>query len=88
MKKDIIGSVVKDTIDRPLGSAHPKYLDMIYTLNYGYVYGVIAGDGEEQDVYVIGSNKPLERFEGKMIAIGQTITKINGLMDEIIQTMK
>ena len=69
MAKDIIGSLVKGTIDRPLGSAHPDYPDLIYTVNYGYVDGAIAGDGEEQDVYVLGTEKPLETFAGKVIAI-------------------
>lgn len=65
----IIGSYVKGTIDRPLGSVHPDYPDMVYPINYGYVDGVIAGDGEEQDVYVLGTDEPLKSFEGKVIAI-------------------
>lgn len=69
MTTGIIGSFVKGTIDRPLGSVHPDYPDMIYPINYGYVDGVIAGDGEEQDVYVLGAEGPLESFEGKVIAI-------------------
>ena len=69
MLKGIVGSFVKGTIDRPLGSSHPDYPDLIYPVNYGYVDGVIAGDEEEQDVYVLGTDKPLERFEGKVIAI-------------------
>ena len=36
---DIIGSFVKGTVDRPLGSSHPRYPDMKYTVNYGYVDG-------------------------------------------------
>lgn len=71
MKKDIIGSVVKGTVDRPLGSAHLDYPDMIYPINYGYVNGIIAGDGEEQDVYILGTEKPIEKFEGKVIAVYQ-----------------
>ncbi len=42
---DIIGKIVSGTIDRPLGSAHPCYPDMIYLINYGYVYDVYAEDG-------------------------------------------
>ena len=67
--KVIIGSTVRGTIDRPLGSAHPDFSEMIYPINYGYVNGVFADDGEEQDVYVLGTDKPLEGFEGKVIAI-------------------
>lgn len=69
MKKDIIGSIVKGTVDRPLGSAHPKHPEIIYPVNYGFVDGVMGGDGEEQDVYILGSDKPLKRFEGKVIAV-------------------
>ena len=39
-------------MDRPIGATHPKHHDMIYPINYGYVPGLIGGDGEEQDVYV------------------------------------
>ena len=67
--RNIIGKTVKGVIDRPVGSRHPRYSDMIYPVNYGYVEGVIAGDDEEQDVYVIGTNEPIETFEGKVIAI-------------------
>ena len=66
---DIIGKIVKGTIDRPLGSAHPRHKDMIYPINYGYVDGVFAGDGAEQDVYVFGTDKPLQTFEGKIIGV-------------------
>lgn len=56
-------------IDRPLGSYHPKHKDLYYPINYGYVEGVIAGDGEEQDAYIIGINEPLETFTGNIIAL-------------------
>ncbi|MBR5094610.1 MAG: inorganic pyrophosphatase [Oscillospiraceae bacterium] len=55
-------------VDRPLGSAHPEHPDLIYPVNYGYVPGVFAGDGEEQDVYILGVGEPLERFTGRLIA--------------------
>lgn len=56
-------------IDRPLGSYHPKHKDLYYPINYGYVEGIIAGDGEEQDAYIIGINEPLETFTGNIIAV-------------------
>lgn len=55
-------------VDRPLGSKHPDYY-MIYPVNYGYVEGVFAGDGEEQDAYILGVNEPVEKFSGNLIAI-------------------
>lgn len=65
----MIGDIVTVTIDRPLGSCHPKYKDLYYPINYGYIEGVIAPDGEEQDAYILGVDKPLDRFTGKIIAI-------------------
>ena len=65
----IIGKIVKGTVDRPLGTAHPRNPRMIYPINYGYVDGVFAGDGAEQDVYLFGTDKALKNFEGKVIAV-------------------
>ena len=67
--QDVIGKIVRVTVDRPLGSRHPKYPDLIYPVNYGFVEGVPGGDGEEQDVYILGLDKPLAEFIGKVIAI-------------------
>ena len=66
---EAIGRVVTVTIDRPLGSRHPEHSDIVYTVNYGYVPGVMAGDGEEQDAYVLGVEEPLASFEGEVIAV-------------------
>lgn len=65
----VLGKPVHCVMDRPLGSAHPRYPEMIYPVNYGYVPGVIAGDNEEQDVYVLGPTEPLEVFDGVVIAV-------------------
>lgn len=67
--KNIIGKMVKCTIDRPYGSIHPLYKNIVYELNYGYVNGVFSGDGEEQDVYVMGIKKPIAVFSGRVIAV-------------------
>ena len=56
-------------IDRPLGSAHPKHPDLIYPVNYGEVVGVLAPDGDWQDAYVLGVDKPLTSFTGRRIAV-------------------
>jgi len=42
----VIGTVVKVIVDRPLGSYHPEHKDLYYPINYGYVEGYIASDGE------------------------------------------
>ncbi len=38
-------------IDRPAGSAHPRYENMIYPLDYGYISGTTASDGNCIDVW-------------------------------------
>lgn len=65
----MIGDVVEVIVDRPLGSYHPKHSDIYYPINYGYVEGVIAPDGEEQDAYILGVDSPVHKFTGKVIAI-------------------
>ncbi len=39
-------------IDRPKGSAHPRFPDFIYPLDYGYFKGTHSADGHEIDVWV------------------------------------
>lgn len=65
----MIGKKVKVIIDRPLGTYHPKHKDIFYSVNYGYIEGIIAPDGEEQDAYVLGVSEPVSEFIGKIIAI-------------------
>ena len=65
----MIGKTVTVIVDRPLGSYHPKHKDLYYPVNYGYIEGVMALDGEEQDAYILGVDKPVETFSGKVIAI-------------------
>ena len=38
-------------IDRPRGSAHPRYPRIIYPLDYGYLSGTSGGDGNEIDIW-------------------------------------
>lgn len=65
----MIGNIVKVTVDRPLGSYHPVHKDMYYPINYGFVEGIIAPDGEEQDAYILGVDEPIKEFVGKVIAV-------------------
>lgn len=60
---------VKVTVDRPLGSYHPTHRDLYYPINYGFIKGIIAPDGEEQDAYILGVDKPVTEFEGVVIAV-------------------
>lgn len=66
--QEFIGKNVSVTIDREMGSKHPKH-GFIYPLNYGYIEGVKSGDGEELDAYVVGVFEPLKRFTGEVIAV-------------------
>ena len=65
----MIPTIVTVTVDRPLGSYHPKYPDLYYPVNYGYIKGISAPDGEEQDAYILGVDTPLSEFTGKVIAV-------------------
>ena len=72
----MIGKIVTVTVDRLIGSCHPEYPDMIYPINYGYVKGIMAPDGEEQDAYIIGIDDPVAEFCGRVIAIIQRLDDI------------
>lgn len=59
-----MGKKVHIVVDRPVGYRHGNIL---YPVNYGYLPEVIAGDGEAQDVYILGVAEPLETFDGYII---------------------
>ena len=67
--ENYIGKKVEVFVDRALGSRHPKYPDMIYAVNYGYIPGTLSPDGEELDAYILGVAEPLETFTGICIAV-------------------
>lgn len=75
-----IGQEVEITIDRPLGSKHPKH-GFLYEVNYGFVPGTKAPDGEEVDAYILGVDQPVETFEGTCIAV---IHRLNDDDDKLI----
>jgi len=65
---DYLGKIVTVTVDRPIGFHHvTKGIHLDYTVNYGFLPEVIGGDGEEQDVYILGVNQPLATFTGRII---------------------
>ena len=65
----MIGKIVKVFVDRPMGSYHPEHKDIYYPVNYGYIPGILAADGEEQDAYILGMNEPVKEFTGRVIAV-------------------
>lgn len=65
-----LGKTVKIGIDRPIGYIHVKEkYTLEYKINYGYIPGVLGGDGEELDVYLLGVDHPIEEYTAKIIAI-------------------
>lgn len=65
----MLGQIVTVTVDRKMGTRYPKYPDLIYPVNYGYIQGIPAPDGEDQDAYILGVDEPVNVFTGKIIAI-------------------
>lgn len=61
-----LGKNVHVVVDRPIGYRHG---DLVYPVNYGYIPGLLAGDGEEQDAYILGVAQPLTEFDGQVIAV-------------------
>ena len=68
LARGLLGHIVTVTIDRPMGSRHPSH-GFLYLVNYGYVPGMIAPDGEELDAYLLGLDQPVECAEGVVAAV-------------------
>lgn len=47
-------------IDRPKGTAHPKYPNYIYRVDYGYLKNTSSMDGAEIDVWVGSGDKRID----------------------------
>ena len=62
---NLLGTTVHVEVDRPIGYRHG---DILYPVNYGYIPGVMAPDGEEQDAYILGVTEPVTAFDGRVIA--------------------
>lgn len=68
LAKKYLGQNVEVIIDRQLGTKHPKW-NLVYQVNYGYIEGIKAPDGEDLDAYVLKVEVPKARFSGKVVAI-------------------
>lgn len=57
------------TIDRPIG--YTDSFGNTYPLNYGFIEGIIGGDSEKQDAYIVSktSIEPMQEFTGVLVAI-------------------
>ncbi len=76
-----LGKTVKIIIDRQIGSVHPKYTDLVYPINYGYVPNVFAEDGEEIDIYLLGVDEPVNEYMAQIIAI---VHRNNDIEDKLV----
>lgn len=70
LARSYLGRVVHIGIDRPVGYVHHKeQYDLIYPINYGYIPGVLGGDAEELDVYLLGVDEPVEEYDAEIIGV-------------------
>lgn len=74
----LLGKTVTVRVDRPVGYDHHGIL---YPINYGYVPGLMGGDGEEQDAYILGVTTPVESFTGKVVGV---IRRLNDCEDKLV----
>ena len=75
---ELMGKKVHVVVDRPIGYQHG---DIVYPINYGYIPGIIAGDGEEQDAYILGVSEPIAEFDGQVVA---AIRRKNDCEDKLV----
>lgn len=77
-----LGKTVTIKVDRPIGYVHQKKnYTLTYPINYGYIPGIIGGDGEELDVYLLGVDTPVSEFTGKIIGI---VYRHNDVEDKLV----
>ena len=74
----LLGTQVHVEVDRPMGYLHGN---IRYPVNYGYIPGIMAADGEEQDAYILGVSKPLSAFDGQVIGI---VFRRNDVEDKLV----
>lgn len=74
----LLGTTVHVEVDRPVGYLHG---DIRYPINYGYIPGTVAGDGEEQDAYILGVHQPIASFYGRVIG---AICRRNDVEDKLV----
>lgn len=75
---DYMGKPVHVVVDRPIGYVHG---DITYPVNYGYIPGLLAGDGEEQDAYILGVDEPVSEFDGQVVG---AIRRKNDCEDKLV----
>ena len=58
LDKLVAGSEI--IIDRPKGTAHPKYPDFIYKVDYGYLKNTSSMDGSGIDVWLGSGERKID----------------------------
>lgn len=77
-----LGKTVEIEIDRPVGYVHHKgEKTLVYPINYGFIPGVLGGDGEELDVYLLGVSESIESAKCRVIGI---VHRENDVEDKLI----
>ena len=82
LAKKYLGKNVKIKIDRPIGYVHVKGEKTLeYPINYGYIEGILGGDGEELDVYLLGVSTPVKAAKCRIIGI---VRRENDVEDKLV----
>ena len=77
-----LGKLVRIEIDRPIGYVHVKEkYSLTYKINYGYIPGVLGGDDEELDVYLLGVDEPVAEYTARIIGI---VHRENDVEDKLV----
>ena len=74
----LLGTQIHVEVDRPMGYLHGS---IRYPINYGYIPGIMAADGEEQDAYILGVDQPLTAFDGQVVGI---VFRRNDVEDKLV----
>ncbi|TSC62685.1 MAG: inorganic pyrophosphatase [Parcubacteria group bacterium Athens0416_74] len=85
LARTFLGKKVQLEFDQPVGSSYAPHKIDSYPINYGYVPGVPAPDGDYLDAYLLNVSEPLEKAEGVCIAI---IHRLEDDDDKLVVTPK
>lgn len=57
---DMLDQIIQNgtTIERPKNTSHPKWNNMIYPVNYGYINNTASSDGAEIDIWIGSEPNP------------------------------
>ncbi|MBT3230453.1 inorganic pyrophosphatase [Candidatus Uhrbacteria bacterium] len=69
LARTFLGKRVELEFDQQVGSSYEPHKIDSYPINYGFVPGTLAPDGDPLDAYLLSVYEPLEKAEGVCIAI-------------------